>query len=66
MIFSNLPGINLRDVEARAKNGEANLVGYKILGSGNISGKIKIIASAASKSAMEKVKKAGGEIVFVG
>ena len=42
-----------------------NLKGYKVLGDGEIksSKKLKITASAASKSALEKVKKAGSEII---
>ncbi len=44
---------------------EVNLKGYKILGEGELDKKIKIIASEISKSASEKVKKAGGEIVIV-
>jgi large subunit ribosomal protein L15 len=37
---------------------------YKILGDGEIKTKLKIKASAASKSAIEKVKAAGGEIIL--
>ena len=43
---------------------DIDLKGYKILGDGNIKEKLKITASKASKSAMEKVKKAGGEIIL--
>ena len=43
---------------------EITLKGYKILGDGEVTKKLKIIASAASASASEKVKKAGGEIVL--
>ncbi len=41
-----------------------NLQGYKILGEGEITKKLKITASAASKSAIEKVRKSGGEIII--
>jgi large subunit ribosomal protein L15 len=41
---------------------EINLEGYKILGTGEAKNKLIIKASEASKSAIEKVKKAGGEI----
>lgn len=38
---------------------------YKILGDGELNGmKLKITAAAASKSAIDKVKKAGGDIVL--
>ncbi len=43
---------------------EINLMGYKILGDADISLKLRIKASAASKSAIERVAKAGGEIVL--
>lgn len=41
-----------------------NLKGCKLLGEGEIKQKLKIKVSAASKSALEKIKKAGGEIVI--
>jgi large subunit ribosomal protein L15 len=43
---------------------EVNLENYKILGTGEVKNKLFIKAEEASKSAMEKVKKAGGEIVL--
>ena len=43
---------------------ELKLESYKILGEGEIDKKIMIKAKAASESAIEKVKKAGGEIVL--
>lgn len=43
---------------------EIDLKGYKILGEGQTAKKFKITASAASKSAIEKIKKAGGEILI--
>jgi len=42
---------------------EINLPKYKILGDGEIKTKMKINCLEASKSAVEKVKKAGGEVV---
>jgi len=45
---------------------ELNLEGYKVLGDGEIHYKVIIKASAASKSAAEKVKKAGGSIEIKG
>ena len=42
---------------------ELNLKGYKILGDGDIKIKAVIQASAASQSAMDKVKSAGGQII---
>ena len=44
---------------------EINLEGYKILGEGEIKEKLIIKAKEASKSAIEKVKEAGGEIIII-
>ncbi|VVB80320.1 50S ribosomal protein L15 [uncultured archaeon] len=67
--------INLQDIENRLQsfikegiakktaNGyELNLSNYKILGDGEVKNKLMIQAFEASNSAIEKVKKAGGEI----
>jgi len=62
--------INLRDIELGLekfgkKKGdfyEINLKDYKILGTGDVTKKLKIGAFEASASAIEKVKKAGGEL----
>jgi len=62
--------INLRQIELNPekygkKKGNAfeiNLSSYKILGSGDVKNKLIIKAKEASKSAIDKVKKAGGEI----
>jgi len=51
--------------EAYSKDGvNFDLKGYKILSEG-IPGKWKITASAASQSAIEKIKAAGGEIILL-
>jgi large subunit ribosomal protein L15 len=60
---AKLKTINLRDIDAKGKN-EINLEGYKILSQGSLNSKITIKASAASKAALDKVKKAGGDIVI--
>ncbi len=57
-----LKTINLRDLPKDKK--EINLKGYKILSTGNPPEKIIIKASQASKSAIDKVKKAGGDIIL--
>ena len=44
---------------------EINLKKYKILGTGEVKNKLIITAKAASKSAIEKVKKMGGEIILL-
>ncbi len=64
--------INLQQIEANidnygkktAKGWEIDLRDYKILGTGEIKNKLIISAKSASKSAIEKVKKAGGEIIL--
>jgi large subunit ribosomal protein L15 len=43
---------------------EINLENYKILGTGEVKNKLVIKCLEASESAIEKVKKAGGEIIF--
>lgn len=63
--------INLEQIEKNlekygkktAKGWEINLEKYKILGQGEIKNKLFIKSLEASKSATEKVKKAGGEII---
>lgn len=45
-----------------AKGFEFNLKGYKLLGNGPIGAKISVKASAASESAIEQIKAAGGSI----
>ena len=65
-----LEAINLRKISENPqkfiKKGEKelNLKGYKILGTGEMTEKLTIKASAASKSAIDKVKKAGGDIII--
>jgi large subunit ribosomal protein L15 len=65
--------INLYDIENNLgrygkkteKGFEINLENYKILGDGEVKNKLIIKAKEASKSAVEKVKKAGGDILLV-
>ncbi len=56
--------INVGDLEKKA-NGkkELNLENYKILGRGEINVPLTIKAELVSKSAKEKIDKAGGEII---
>ena len=61
--------INLEQIEKNIKKyqnekGEIVLKDYKILGKGEVKNKLIIIAKEASKSALEKVKEKGGEIVL--
>jgi len=62
-IILNLESYKKRGVAKETQKGiEINLKDYKILGEGEIKKKIMIKAKEASVSAIEKVKKAGGEI----
>lgn len=58
--------INLKEIALNTakyeRGGKIDLSGYKILGEGEPTGKWLITAHSASQSAIEKVKKAGGEI----
>ncbi len=56
--------INLRSIQEKYSPGEINLEKYKILGNGDIKGKYVVKAKAASKNAIEKIKKEGGEIIL--
>ena len=64
--------INLQQIELdlekygkkKGDSFEINLSNYKILGTGEIKNKLIIKAKEASKSAIEKVKKAGGDIIL--
>lgn len=56
--------INLREIAEKYSPGEINLSEYKILGNGEIMGKYIINAAKASKSAINKIKKAGGDIIL--
>ncbi len=57
--------INVSEIEKMA-NGkkEVDLNNYKILGNGEIAVSIKVNALSASKSAINKIKKAGGEVIL--
>ena len=64
-ISQNLPSFIKSKKAAESKEETSvNLKGYKILSQGDLHKKMKITASAASKSAIEKVKKHGGEIII--
>lgn len=56
--------MNLRDINERYNSGEIDLSEYKILGAGEIDGKFIIKARSVSKSAREKIEKAGGKIIL--
>lgn len=57
----------IADIAAASKEGKptVELKGYKVLGDGMIQKAIVVKASGFSKSAEEKIKKAGGEAIRV-
>ena len=57
--------INVGDIQEKYKSGEVDLKNYKILGAGEVKNKLIIKAKEASKSAIKKVEKAGGEIILI-
>jgi large subunit ribosomal protein L18e len=56
---------NLEEIDKECKDGEKILVPGKVLGSGNLTKKIKIVALSVSKDAEEKIKKAKSEFVSI-
>lgn len=57
--------LNLASLKKKhEKNGVLDLSGYKILGEGELKTKVTIRARAASKSAIEKIEKAGGKFML--
>ncbi|MBI2043051.1 uL15 family ribosomal protein [Candidatus Pacearchaeota archaeon] len=64
-IEENIDNYLRKGTAKKTKDGfEINLPGFKILGDGDVKEKLTIKVKEASKSAIEKVKKAGGEIKF--
>ncbi|MDE1768148.1 MAG: uL15 family ribosomal protein [Candidatus Micrarchaeota archaeon] len=56
--------INLDSIAIAAQGqSELEYKGYKVLGSGELTAPVKVKASAFSKKASEKIKKAGGEAI---
>ena len=61
----NIDSYLKKEIAKKTSKGiEINLSSYKILGKGNINEKFIIKAKKASKSAIDKVKKVGGEIIL--
>lgn len=54
---------SLQGAKKTSKGWEINLSNYKVLGTGEVKDKMIITCLEASKSAIEKVKKAGGEVI---
>lgn len=58
-----LKTINLRDINTK-QGSEVDLQGYKVLAEGELTKKVTIRASAASQSAIDKIKKQGSSILI--
>lgn len=54
--------MNLEEIDKQAKEGEIIIIPGKVLGQGEVSKKIKVLAVDFSESAMEKLKKAKCEV----
>lgn len=66
-IEMNLEGYIKKGVAKKTSGGiEIGLKSYKILGGGEVKNKLFISAKSASQSAIDKVRKAGGEITLLG
>lgn len=59
----NWKNLNLNDLEKNAKEGETILVAGKVLGDGELTKKLKIVAFNFSESAREKILKVKGEVI---
>jgi large subunit ribosomal protein L18e len=57
--------LNLETIEKKTKEGDKILVPGKVLSSGNLTKKLKIVAWAASEKAIEKMKAAKTEFVLM-
>jgi len=55
--------INVGDLDKLGKE-ELDLKGFKLLGKGEVKAGLKVHVGQASKSAIEKIKKAGGEVIL--
>ena len=56
---------NLDQIDAKSKDGETILIAGKVLGTGNLTKKVKICALAFSHSALERLKRSKHEACFI-
>jgi large subunit ribosomal protein L18e len=59
------PNLNLTYIDKNSKENEILLIPGKILGSGNLTKKLKLISWSVSEGALEKIKKSGSEIKLI-
>lgn len=56
---------NIWKINKYCKDGEFVLIPGKVLGYGNLEHKVNVVAFKFSKSAKEKIKSAGGEVISI-
>jgi len=59
------PSINLTQIDKLVKDGEKVFVPGKVLSSGEITKKVKIVCFNASEKAIEKIKNAKAEFIYL-
>ncbi len=57
------PAVNLSKINRYANEGEIVIVPGKVLGAGKLEKKLTVVAFSFSKTAVEKIKAAGGEVL---
>ena len=57
--------INLKDIEKKTTAGDTVVIVGKVLGSGDVTKKVRVCALGFSKSALDKLKKSKSEIVSI-
>jgi large subunit ribosomal protein L18e len=62
---SQRPQVNISRLEKYAKDGEKIIIPGKLLGDGQISKKLTVVAFSASQSAISKIEKAGGKFIEI-
>ena len=61
----NYSSVNLKEIDTKATAGDTILILGKVLSSGNLSKKVKIVALSISDQAREKLKESKSEFVTV-
>ena len=59
----NWAQVNISKIDAHLGDGETAIVAGKLLGTGELTRKVTVVAFAASESAKSKVTKAGGKVL---
>ena len=59
----NWPTVNISKLEYNSQKNSKNVVPGKLMGSGNLTKKVTVSAYSFTKSATEKIEKAGGKCV---